>query len=180
VLIDIADGRLSVADPACRIVVGEASPVGCWTISGLAARTSDFSEGRRCLAPCGSADAEHIAPSCNVAPTDPLPVAQNGTKAGERRLDVMRWGLVPFWAKDSKVRFANINAKAEGVEGKPALREAFRRRHCLVPVDNFYGGRLRLRCSPLRSRLPNRSARSTYPSVTGAEARQWFKIWMWC
>ena len=50
----------------------------------------------------------------------------------------MRWGLVPFWAKDIKVGFANINAKAEGIEGKPAFREAFQRRRCLVPVDNFY------------------------------------------
>jgi putative SOS response-associated peptidase YedK len=53
-------------------------------------------------------------------------------------LNVMRWGLVPFWAKDIKVGFANINAKAEGIEGKPAFREAFQRRRCLVPVDNFY------------------------------------------
>jgi NAD(P)-dependent dehydrogenase (short-subunit alcohol dehydrogenase family) len=44
---------------------------------------------------------------------------------------------VPFWSKDIKVGFANINAKAEGIESKPAFREAFRRR-CLVPVDNFY------------------------------------------
>jgi len=50
----------------------------------------------------------------------------------------MRWGLVPYWAKDLKVGFANINAKAEGIESKPAFREAFQRRRCLVPVDNFY------------------------------------------
>jgi putative SOS response-associated peptidase YedK len=47
-------------------------------------------------------------------------------------------GLVPFWAKDIKVGFANINAKAEGIESRPAFREAFQRRRCLVPVDNFY------------------------------------------
>jgi hypothetical protein len=52
-----------------------------------------------------------------------------------RGLDVMRWGLVPFWAKDIKVGFANINAKAEGIETKPAFREAFRQRRCLVPVE---------------------------------------------
>jgi putative SOS response-associated peptidase YedK len=80
----------------------------------------------------------NIAPSWNVAPTDPLPVVRYDAKAGERSLDVMRWGLVPFWAKDIKVGFANINAKAEGIEGKPAFREAFQRRRCLVPVDNFY------------------------------------------
>ena len=80
----------------------------------------------------------NIAPSWNVAPTDPLPIVRYDAKAGERSLDVMRWGLVPFWAKDIKVGFSNINAKAEGIEGKPAFREAFQRRRCLVPVDNFY------------------------------------------
>jgi len=80
----------------------------------------------------------NIAPSWNVAPTDPLPVVRYDSRAGERSLEVMRWGLVPFWAKDIKVGFANINAKAEGIEEKPAFREAFQRRRCLVPVDNFY------------------------------------------
>jgi hypothetical protein len=53
----------------------------------------------------------------------------------------MRWGRVPFWAKDIKVRFSNINAKAEGIENRPAFREAFQRRRCLVPVSA--GGSLR-------------------------------------
>jgi SOS response associated peptidase (SRAP) len=56
----------------------------------------------------------NIAPNWNVAPTDPLPVVRYDPKAHERSLDVMRWGLVPFWAKDLKVGFSNINAKAEG------------------------------------------------------------------
>jgi putative SOS response-associated peptidase YedK len=59
-------------------------------------------------------------------------------KEGQRSLDMMRWGLIPYWAKDIKVGFANINAKAEGIETRPAFREAFQRRRCLVPVDNFY------------------------------------------
>ena len=80
----------------------------------------------------------NIAPSWNVAPTDPLPVVRYDAKAGQRSVDVMRWGLVPFWAKDIKVGFANINAKAEGIETKPAFREAFVRRRCLVPFDCFY------------------------------------------
>ena len=45
---------------------------------------------------------------------------------------------MPYWAKDIKVGFASFNAKAEGIETKPAFREAFRQRRCLVPVDNFY------------------------------------------
>jgi putative SOS response-associated peptidase YedK len=65
-------------------------------------------------------------------------VVRYDAKAGERSLDLLRWGLVPFWAKDIKVGFANINAKAEGIESRPAFREAFQRRRCLVPVDNFY------------------------------------------
>jgi putative SOS response-associated peptidase YedK len=82
--------------------------------------------------------APNIAPSWNVALTDPLPIVRDDAEAGERSLDVLRWGLVPFWAKDIKVGFSNINAKAEGVEGKPAFREAFQRRRCPIPVDNFY------------------------------------------
>jgi putative SOS response-associated peptidase YedK len=80
----------------------------------------------------------NFAASWNVAPTDPLPVVRYDAKDHQRSLDVMRWGLVPFWAKDIKVGFANINAKAEGIENKPAFREAFRQRRCLVPVDSFY------------------------------------------
>jgi putative SOS response-associated peptidase YedK len=81
----------------------------------------------------------NIAPSWNVAaPTDPLPVVRYDAKAGERSLDIMRWGLVPYWTKDIKVGFANINAMAETIDTKPAFRAAFQRRRCLVPVDNFY------------------------------------------
>jgi putative SOS response-associated peptidase YedK len=47
-------------------------------------------------------------------------------------------GLIPHWAKDIKVGFANINAKAEGTETRQAFGDAFERRRCLVPVDNFY------------------------------------------
>ena len=59
-------------------------------------------------------------------------------KDGQRALDVMRWGLIPYWAKDIKIGFSTINARAEEVDSKPAFREAFQRRRCLVPVDNFY------------------------------------------
>jgi hypothetical protein len=67
-----------------------------------------------------------------------LPIVRFDARAGERSLDLARWGLVPYWAKDIDVGFANINAKAEGIENRPAFREAFQRRRCLVPVDNFY------------------------------------------
>jgi putative SOS response-associated peptidase YedK len=54
---------------------------------------------------------------------------------GERSLDLLRWGLIPHWATDIKVGSSNINANAEGIESKPAFREAFQRWRCLVPVD---------------------------------------------
>ena len=73
-----------------------------------------------------SRPAPNIAASWNVAPTDPLPVVRYDGKAGERSLDVLRWGLVPFWAKDIKVGFANINAKAEGIDTKPGLPRGVR------------------------------------------------------
>jgi putative SOS response-associated peptidase YedK len=54
-------------------------------------------------------------------------------------LDVMRWGLVPLWAKNIKVGFANINVKAGGSRASPPSARAFQRRRCLMPVDVFYG-----------------------------------------
>jgi putative SOS response-associated peptidase YedK len=80
----------------------------------------------------------NFAPSWNVAPTDNLPIVRYVAKAGSRTLDLMRWGLVPHWAKDIKIGFSTINAMAETVDTKPVFREAFQRRRCIVPVDNFY------------------------------------------
>jgi putative SOS response-associated peptidase YedK len=80
----------------------------------------------------------NFPPSWNVTPTDPLPIVRYDVKAGQRSLDMLRWGLIPYWAKNIKVGFANINAKAEGIETRPGFRKAFERRRCLAPVDNFY------------------------------------------
>ena len=77
-------------------------------------------------------------PSWNVAPTDSAPIVRYNPRVGHRTLDMMRWGLVPSWAKDIKIGFSTINAMGETVDTKPVFREAFRRRRCLVPVDNFY------------------------------------------
>jgi putative SOS response-associated peptidase YedK len=87
-----------------------------------------------------------VAASWNVAPTDPLPAIRYDAKAGERSLDLLPWGLVPFWAKDIKVGFANINAKAEGIESKPAFREAFQRRRTRRPRPE---SSLTQSCSPM-------------------------------
>ena len=105
---------------------------------GRARLSSDVSEIKVAFRIPSERPPPNFAASWNVAPTDPLPVVRYDAKDHQRSLEMMRWGLVPFWAKDIKVGFANINAKAEGIEKKPAFREAFRQRRCLVPVDNFY------------------------------------------
>ena len=77
-----------------------------------------------------------IPPRFNVAPTQQMPVIRQFEE--RRRLDMMRWGLVPSWAKDLKLGYRMINARAETVATKPAFRAAFRHRRCLIPADDFY------------------------------------------
>jgi len=105
---------------------------------GRARLSSDVSEIKLVFRIPPERPTPNIAPSWNVAPTDPLPVVRYDEKAHQRSLDVMRWGLIPYWAKDIKIGFSTINARAEEVDTKPAFREAFQRRRCLVPLDNFY------------------------------------------
>ncbi len=83
----------------------------------------------------------NLQPRHNVAPTQDVAVV--GRKSdGSRRLGMMRWGLVPHWAKDSKLGFNCINARMETVATAPAYREAFRRRRCLILADGFYEWRV--------------------------------------
>lgn len=72
----------------------------------------------------------------NVAPTQDVAVITAGD-AG-RQIEIKSWGLVPAWSKDGKASFATFNARAESVREKPAFREAFTRRRCIVPADGFY------------------------------------------
>jgi putative SOS response-associated peptidase YedK len=99
--------------------------------------SSDVSEIKLVFSNPPERPTPNFTPSWNVAPTDSLPVVRYDTKAGQRSLDMLRWGLIPYWANDIKVGFANINTKAEGIESKPAFRDGFQRRRCLVPAD-FY------------------------------------------
>jgi putative SOS response-associated peptidase YedK len=73
----------------------------------------------------------------NIAPTQEVPAVATD-KEGRRRLRMLRWGLVPYWAKDLSIGQKLINAKAETVHEKPAFRAAFQRRRCLIPADGFY------------------------------------------
>jgi len=104
--------------------------------------------------------AESLQPDYNVAPTKAVySVLTRGTRGSQaepeappagaartaaarpdvaRELRVVRWGLVPYWAKDPKIGSRLINARAETVDSKPAFRQAFKRRRCLLPADGYY------------------------------------------
>jgi putative SOS response-associated peptidase YedK len=77
-------------------------------------------------------------PRYNAAPTQDVAVVRFNPETKERTLDTLRWGLVPYWAKDVKIGYSLINARSESVAEKPAFREAFKSRRCLIPADGFY------------------------------------------
>jgi putative SOS response-associated peptidase YedK len=72
----------------------------------------------------------------NVAPTQSVPIVR--AKDGTREMVLVRWGLIPSWAKDANIGYRLINARADTVATKPSFRSAFKRRRCLVPADGFY------------------------------------------
>lgn len=83
------------------------------------------------------ADVPHVDPRWNVAPTQTVPVVVEGPR-GVRRIEPMRWGLVPSWADDPSIGNRMINARAETAASKPSFRAAMRARRCLVPADGYY------------------------------------------
>lgn len=86
----------------------------------------------------GLSDVPDLAPRYNIAPTQLSAVVRQPTADAPRRLDLLRWGLVPSWADDPAIGSRLINARSETVGEKPAFRSAFRHRRCLVPADGFY------------------------------------------
>ena len=75
----------------------------------------------------------------NLAPTAPVPVLwQRAQDEGARRLDLARWGLVPYWAKDPAIGVRAFNARIETAAEKPMFRSAFVRRRCVLPADGYY------------------------------------------
>lgn len=76
-------------------------------------------------------------PNFNVTPTSDVYVVREDSD-GQRRLDLMFWGLVPQWAESPAIGSRLINARSETAAVKPSFRSAFRRRRCLIPVDGFY------------------------------------------
>lgn len=78
-----------------------------------------------------------LLPRYNVAPTTPVACVLAGAD-GKRELQTLRWGLVPSWAKDPKIAYQTINARADSIATKAAFRAPFKRRRCLVLADGFY------------------------------------------
>lgn len=73
----------------------------------------------------------------NIAPSQDVLTIATG-RSGERRAELMRWGLIPHWSKDGKVKGSTINARLENLETSATFRDAFRKRRCLIPADGFY------------------------------------------
>lgn len=77
-------------------------------------------------------------PRWNIAPTQPVAAIRQDAKEPKRTFGLLRWGLIPYWAKDASIGFKTINAMSETAAEKPAFRDALRRRRCLIPADSFY------------------------------------------
>src|SRR5256885_12824065 len=93
-----------------------------------------------------------LLPRYNVAPSQDAPVV--AAPEGEARLSLMRWGLIPRWSRDASIAFKTINARSETLQEKPAFKDAYAKRRCLVLADGFYEWR-----SEGKKRLPLHIAR---------------------
>lgn len=80
--------------------------------------------------------AGEIKPNYNIAPGQTMPVITNSGKGNQ--LELMRWGLIPVWAKDPAIGYKMINARAETLAEKPTWKRPFKSQRCLVPASGFY------------------------------------------
>jgi putative SOS response-associated peptidase YedK len=81
---------------------------------------------------------EQFAPRWNGAPSQQFWVIRRHPETGEYRRDRLTWGLIPYWVKEPDGERKPINARAENVASLPSFRNAYAKRRCLVPVDNFF------------------------------------------
>jgi len=79
-----------------------------------------------------------LRPRFNIAPTQPVAVVRQDGSDRQRTLAMLRWGLIPSWAKDAAVGNRLINARGETVSEKPSFRSAFKQRRCLILADGYY------------------------------------------
>lgn len=103
----------------------------------MCGRFAFYSPGEATAALFGVNGAPPIDARYNIAPTQYIAAVRNDSEDG-RELTMLRWGLVPFWAKDPSIGNRMINARAETVAEKPSYRAAYRHRRCVVLADGFY------------------------------------------
>ncbi|MEM7430813.1 MAG: SOS response-associated peptidase [Pseudomonadota bacterium] len=103
----------------------------------MCGRFAFYSPAEATAALFGVNGAPDVVPRFNIAPTQYVAAVREGEDE-ERELSMLRWGLVPFWAKDVSIGNRMINARAETVREKPSFRAAYKRRRCLVLADGFY------------------------------------------
>jgi putative SOS response-associated peptidase YedK len=77
-------------------------------------------------------------PRYNIAPTQSVLAVRQPEQGAKRELVELRWGLIPVWAKDTKIAYSTINARGDTVAEKPAFRSAFKKRRCLILADGYY------------------------------------------
>jgi putative SOS response-associated peptidase YedK len=103
-------------------------------------------------------------PRYNVAPSQLVPVVTNDGGG----LQMFRWGLVPSWAKDEKIGYSMINARSETLAERPAFRNAFTHRRCLIPADGFY---------EWRKEADGKTKTPMYSTVDGGEVFAFAGLW---
>jgi putative SOS response-associated peptidase YedK len=79
-----------------------------------------------------------LSPRYNIAPSQEIAAVRLLPEKGIRQLDMLHWGLIPHWARDMKIGYRMINARAETLAQKPSFRAAFKKRRCLIIADGFY------------------------------------------
>lgn len=84
------------------------------------------------------ADVPQLPPRYNLAPTQESAVVRVLSPGGPKRLDLLKWGLIPYWAKEAAIGNRLINARAETIAEKPAFKTSFKKKRCLVVTNGFY------------------------------------------
>src|SRR5581483_401917 len=88
--------------------------------------------------PFGLDDDPPWTPRWNIAPTQQIATIRQHRSEPKRIFGLMRWGLIPYWAKEPSIGLKTINAMSETAAEKPAFRDAMKRRRCLIPANAFY------------------------------------------
>ena len=112
-------------------------------------------------------------PRYNIAPSQPVGIIRQDPSKPERHFSLARWGLIPSWATDASIGFKTINARAETVADKPAFRDAFVSRRCLLPADGFFEWvRHEVACVIVRRAPPDRTCHPIGSTLRGIAIRK--------